>query len=131
MLIGTEGDGILGELVSSHFVLQASCPGSELSAAALGTCAGGTCPDVSLCPGRGSWIEFSRFGATTSDMSAPLGRSFRVNKGDPIAASAFHVELCDQTTVDATVQRIAPIPRSQVTGFLDGSFSFNLQPNFR
>jgi hypothetical protein len=132
MLIGTEGDGTQGELVTSHFALQASCLGAQLSAAALGTCAGGSCPDVSLCPGRGSWIEFSCFGACAPDLaSANLDRSFRVNKDDPIAATAFHVELCDQNTVDATVQRIVPVPRPQVTGFLDGSFSFNLQPNFR
>lgn len=129
MLIGTEGDGTQGELVTSHFVLQGSCPDALLSAEALGTCAGGSCPDVALCPGHGSWIEFSEFGQKTDPSMSLAG--FRVNKDDPIAATAFHVELCDQTTVDATIQRLVPIPRPQVTGVLDGSFSFNLQPNFR
>jgi hypothetical protein len=131
MLIGTEGDGKEGELVTSHFNPQDSCPSGKLSAAALGTCAGGSCPDVTLCPGHGSWIEFSQFGSCRSDLCVPLDRDFRVNKDDPIVATAFHVELCDQNTVDATIQRIVPVPRPQVTGFLDGSFSFNLQPNFR
>ena len=128
MLIGTEGDGTHGELVTSHFVLQNSCPNGQLSADALGTCAGGSCPDVALCPGRGSWIEFSRFGASSPDLSK---RDFKVNKDDPIEASAFHVELCDQNTIDGTIKRIVPVPPPQVTGFLEGSFSFNLQPNFR
>lgn len=130
MLIGTEGDGIEGELVTSHFVLQNSCPSAQLSAAGLGTCAGGTCPDLALCPGRGSWIEFSRFGPDT-DRSMPLGRAFKVNKDEPIEATAFHVELCDQNTVDRAAQRLVPVSQPQITGFLDGSFSFKLQPNFR
>ena len=83
---------------------------------------------MALCPGRGSWIEFSRFGASSPDLSK---RDFKVNKDDPIEASAFHVELCDQNTIDGAIKRIVPVPPPQVTGFLEGSFSFNLQPNFR
>jgi hypothetical protein len=133
MLIGTEGDGIEGELVTSHFVLQNSCPSAQLSASALGACAGGTCPEVAKCPGRGSWIQFSEFGDKSylTDRSKPLDDGFKVNKDEPIAATAFHVELCDQDTIDRAAQRLVPVSKPQVTGFLDGSFSFNLQPNFR
>ena len=126
MRIGTEG-----ELVSSHFVLQSSCQGASLSASGLGSCAGGTCPDVTICPGRGSWISFSRFGATQEDLTMPLGRDFKVNKDDPIEASAFHVELCDSDTVQAIQDGTLPVPTPAITGTLEGHFSFVMQPNFR
>jgi len=122
-LIGTER-----ELVNSHFVLQYSCPDANLSSDALGDCQGGTCPDVTLCPGRGSWISFARFGAPSA---VSISQGFRVNNGDPIDVSAFHVELCDATTVEDQQGRVSPVTPPAITGTLDGSFSFNLQPNFR
>ena len=119
------------ELVTAHLVLQNSCPSALISAAALGDCAGGSCPPVALCPGRGSWIAFSSFGSIPLDPGPPLIKDFRVNTGDTIEASAFHVELCDQTTVDDQVEGVVPVPPPAVRGTLDGSFSFKLQPNFR
>lgn len=127
MRIGTED-----ELVTAHLVLYDSCPIAELAAVALGTCAGGSCPPTSVCPGRGSWISFSRFGAATSaDSSGQLSTDFKVNKDEPIEASAFHVELCDQATVDGVMSNEVPLPKVSIMGTLDGSFSFHLQPNFR
>lgn len=125
-LIGTER-----ELVSSHFVPQYSCPDALLTSDALGDCQGGTCPPVTLCPGRGSWIAFSALGAPPSDPSVPLGTDFKVGNGEPIAASAFHVELCDDSTVQDALARLVPITPPAIRGTLDGSFSFHLQPNFR
>ena len=125
-LIGTER-----ELVTSHFVLQNSCPDAQLSSDALGDCVGGTCPDVTVCPGRGSWVAFSRFGAPPSDLTMPVSTDFRVGNGEPIEASAFHVELCDASTVEDQQMGVVPVTKPAIRGSLDGSFSFKLQPNFR
>jgi len=124
MRIGTEG-----ELVTSHLVLQFVCPGANLSATGLGSCEGGSCPNLTLCPGRGSWISFSRFGDPSTDLSHT--RDFKVNKGDPVEASAFHVELCDSNTVDAIQDHTLPVPEPAIIGTLEGHFSFVMQPNFR
>lgn len=122
MLIGTQG-----ELVTSHFALQDSCPSAGLVGQALGTCDQGGCPDLAVCPGRGSWISFSLFGALPDEKTALLSPDFKVNLGDHIAASAFHVELCDQNTVQAVETNLIPVPVPAIRGTLDGSFSFKLE----
>jgi len=128
MRIGTEG-----ELVTSHLVLQYLCPGASISATGIGTCEGGSCPDVSLCPGRGSWISFSQFGSFPADPNEEIARTddFKVKKGDPVAASAFHVELCDSNTVDDIQDHRLPVTKPAIIGTLEGHFSFTMQPNFR
>lgn len=120
MLIGTQG-----ELVTSHFVSQESCDGAGLVAEALGACdkAGSTCPQVTVCPGRGSWISFDLRG----DPTAKLSPDFKFNLGDTIAAPAFHVELCDETTIKAVETNTVPIPPPAIRGTLEGSFSFVLE----
>ena len=45
--------------------------------------------------------------------------------------SAFHVELCDNDTVDAIQDRTLPVPMPRIIGSLEGHFSFTMQPNFR
>jgi len=127
MRIGTEG-----ELVTSHLVLQYSCPGASLSAIGLGSCEGGSCPSVTVCPGRGSWISFSQFGPHV-DPGTPILQTdeFKVNKGDSVEASAFHVELCDSDTVIAVQDHTVPVPEPAIIGTLEGHFSFVMQPNFR
>jgi hypothetical protein len=125
-LVGTER-----ELVTSHLVLQYTCPDADLTSDALGDCAGGTCPDVSICPGRGSWIAMSHFGAPPANLAEALPTDFKVGNGEPIEASAFHVELCDASTVEDQQAGIVPVTPPDIVGTLDGSFSFKLQPNFR
>jgi hypothetical protein len=134
--IGPSGEGrvlvgIENEIVSSAFALYYTCP--DLSAAvALGSCAGGTCPDLTFCPGRGSWISFAQFGSVTAGGGQGiLGRDFKVNDGETIRSSAFHVALCDKSTVDKTILGRLPIPTPQITGTLDGSFQFHMDPRFR
>jgi hypothetical protein len=124
-LVGTEG-----ELVTGHFVPQYSCPDAALSSDALGNCLGGTCPDQILCPGRGSWVAFSRFGAPPVDLTQKLGTDFKVGNGEPIDGT-FHVELCDDTTVVDKQKGRFPVTPPAIAGTLNGSFSFHLQPNFR
>ena len=128
MWIGTEG-----ELVTSHLVLQSLCPGASLSATGLGSCAGGSCPTLTACPGRGSWIVFSRFGSPPDDPNEEIREidDFKVQKGDHVDASAFHVELCDSNTVGAIQDHTLPVPKPAIIGTLDGHFSFVMQPNFR
>lgn len=122
MLIGTQG-----ELVTSHFALQDSCPNAMLMGEALGACGREGCPDPVICPGRGSWIEFSLFGDLPKDPGPPLSPDFKINLGDTIAASSFHVELCDQDTVNAFEGRTLPVPVPAIRGTLEGSFSFALE----
>ena len=128
MLVGTEG-----ELVTSHLVLQDSCPSAGLIGEAIGACDGGTCPEMTICPGRGSWISFSAFGSLFRGAStdAPLSADFKVNIGERIAASAFHVELCDQNSVEAVQTNVVPVPVPAIRGTLDGAFSFDLEPSAR
>ena len=125
-LIGTER-----EMVAAHFVPQYTCPDAFLSSDALGDCAGGSCPDVTICPGRGSWIAFSQLGAPPSDAKDPLSKDFKVGNGEPIEASHFHIELCDDSSVQDALNHIVPVTVPAIRGTLDGSFSFKLQPNFR
>jgi hypothetical protein len=131
---GGEGRSLVGterELVHAHFVLQYSCPDAVLASSALGDCQGGTCPALTVCPGRGSWISFAHFGAPPAALATPVGTGFKVNNGDPIDASAYHVELCDEATIEDQQALVSPVTSPAITGTLDGSFSFNLQPNFR
>jgi hypothetical protein len=86
---------------------------------------------VTVCPGQGSWIAFSHLGAPPSDVTIPLATNFKVGNGEPIEASAFHIELCDDATVQDALNRVVPVTKPAITGTLDGSFSFKLQPNFR
>lgn len=123
MLVGTEG-----EKVRSHLFLPDSCPDAPVSADALGSCAGGSCPPVTVCPGRNSWIAFSQFGSPPADLTQPVFPGFKVNNGESIRASAFHVELCDEATVDAQQALMVPLPGPAITGILDGAFSFVLNP---
>jgi hypothetical protein len=126
MLIGTQG-----ELVTSHFVLRDTCPSAGFVAEALGACdKGNTCPEPTICPGRGSWISFSSFGrARTGDTKEALSPDFKINIGDTIAASAFHVELCDESTIEAAETNAVPVPPPGMRATLDGSFSFTLEPS--
>ena len=124
-LIGTER-----EMVSAHFVPQYTCPDALLSSDALGDCAGGTCPATTICPGRGSWIAFSEIGAPpANDQALPI--DFKVGNGETIEASHFHVELCDDSSVQDALNHIVPVTVPAIRGTLDGHFSFKLQPNFR
>lgn len=125
-LIGTER-----EMVAAHFLPQYTCPDALLSSDALGDCQGGTCPSMTICPGRGSWIAFKALGSPPSDLNAPLPRDFKVGNGEPIQASNFHVELCDDATVHDALLGIVPVTVPSIRGTLDGWFSFKLQPNFR
>ncbi|MES1204550.1 MAG: hypothetical protein ABUS79_01310 [Pseudomonadota bacterium] len=121
VLVGTEH-----EVIRSHFVLFDSCPLGLPSATALGSCAGGTCP-MALCPGRASWITFSKFGVIPT--GSP-NTSFRVNDDESVAASAFHVEFCDQATIDAKLKGVVPLPTPNIIGVLDGSFEFVMKQSF-
>jgi hypothetical protein len=122
MLVGTEI-----EKVNSHFLLPNSCEEGAIYADALGDCSGGTCP-LGLCPGHGSWIRFSKFGTPETNPIKDIARSFKVNNGETIEVSAFHVEICDASTVEAQQAKLLPIPFPTVVGVLEGSFSFVLQP---
>lgn len=125
-LIGTER-----EMVSAHFLPQYTCPDALLSSDALGDCQGGTCPAMTICPGRGSWIAFARLGAPPADVNVPLPNDFKVGNAEPIEASNFHIEICDDATVQDALDKVVPVTVPAIRGTLDGSFSFKLQPNFR
>jgi hypothetical protein len=60
-----------------------------------------------------------------------LDRSFKVGNGEPIEAWKFHVELCDDATVQDQLKSDLPVTPPAIRGTLDGDFSFKLQPNFR
>jgi hypothetical protein len=126
--------GMTSETVRSFFVLNDTCPHAFISANALGTCADGSCPDVTLCPGRGSWISFSQYGDPPDD-SSKIKAGFGVNYGEHIAANvdpqgmtpSFHVELCDKATVDGKLDNILPVPKPRIVGTLEGWFDFTLE----
>ena len=124
-LIGTER-----EMVTAQYLPQYTCPDALLSSDALGDCQGGTCPPTTVCPGRSSWIAFRQLGAPPP-VDDPLPHDFKVGNGEPIEASAFHVELCDLATVQDALGHIVPVTAPSIRGTLDGWFSFKLQPNFR
>jgi len=133
VLIGTEA-----EVIRSYLLLNETCTGAMLpnqltvpiNAQALGLCDLATCPTVTLCPGRGSWITFSRLGSLSNDLSAPLDRNFKVNFDEQIVASDFHVELCDARTVVTTRLTdvlMMPVPTPLILGSLSGMFEFDLE----
>lgn len=122
MLIGMSTEKVRSFLAFSH-----SCPKGEVSGNALGACTDGTCPDVALCPGRGSWITFSSFGNVPEDGNQIIPDGFKVNNGERIEASAFHLELCDGATVLAARDHVVPIPKPNIVGVLDGHFEFGLE----
>src|SRR5262249_23658109 len=133
-VLGPNGEGRLFigmtyETVFSSFALNHTCASAFISANALGTCASDAehCPAVALCPGRGSWISFSQFGNVPTDASLTISDRFRVNDGERITASAYHVELCDAATVLSSVQQMVPVPTPVITGTLDGEFTFDLE----
>jgi hypothetical protein len=116
--------GMTGEKVRAFLAFNHSCPQAFVSADALGACTDG-CPDVSLCPGRDSWITFSHFGnIPQAGVAIPPG--FRVNDNETIEASDFHLELCDGATVRAKLDYILPIPKPNIVATLNGNFRFDL-----
>jgi hypothetical protein len=120
--------GMTSETVRSFFVLNEACPKGLVSADALGTaCEDNSCPDVALCPGRGSWITFADYGNVPADPAAAISFGFKVNDGERMRAQAFHVEMCDAATVLAKLDHVLPVPKPNVVGTLDGSFDFNLE----
>ena len=138
--LGPNGEGRLyvgmtQETVSSFFILNRSCPRAYISADALGVCSDGSCPDVALCPGRGSWISFSHFGNPPSDRSKAIDPGFKVGNGERISSRldatgstpSFHVELCDVATVGAKLDNVLPVPTPRIVGTLEGTFDFVLE----
>lgn len=121
--------GMTREMVSAFFVLNARCPIAFLSANALGVCAApdSNCPDVAICPGRGSWITFANFGDIESDKNKAIDAGYKVNDGKRIAAPAFHVELCDAATVNDAINRLVPLTKPRIMGTLEGFFDFKLE----
>lgn len=125
LYIGTEN-----EIITGSYVLYQSC--TDLSAAmALGKCQGDTCPDLTVCPGRGSWISFSKFGNPVLNKEGHVDRGFKVADDAKIESPALHLELCDKSTVDQMKTGILPIPVPQISGTLDGSFQFDLRQDLR
>lgn len=118
--------GMTTEKVRSFLALSHSCPKGEVSANALGACTDDSCPDMALCPGRGSWVTFSHFGSINGNLDQPIADGFKVNNNERIEASAFHLELCDGATVLAARDHISPIPTPNVVGVLDGRFDFDV-----
>lgn len=121
--------GMTREMVSAFFVLNARCPSAFLSANALGVCTApdSNCPDVAICPGRGSWITFEQFGDIESDKNKAIDAGYKVNDGKRIAAPAFHVELCDVATVNDAINRLIPLTKPRIVGTLEGFFDFKLE----
>jgi hypothetical protein len=131
-VLGPMGEGrvLIGmtyEISFSTFALNASCPNSGLFADALGACTDNSCPDAALCPGRGSWIAFSRYGSLPG-VAQEISSGFKVNDGERITASAFHIELCDRATVEGKLaNNFIAIPPPHIVGTLDGTFDFTLE----
>jgi len=117
--------GPTAEVVRAFLALKDSCPVGFVSANALGACTDGGCPDVSLCPGRDSWITFSRFG-NPPEKGVAISPGFRVNDTETIEASDMHLELCDGATVRATLDHKLPIPKPNIIATLSGRFRFDL-----
>jgi hypothetical protein len=126
--------GMTTEAVRGFLALNNTCAQAFVSADALGACTDGSCPDLTLCPGRDSWITFSRFG--TPPATGPVSPSFRINDGETIAAEPpatapttpmFHLALCDAATVDAKLNNNPPIHVPNILGLVEGSFSFPLE----
>lgn len=119
--------GMSTEKVRSFLSLSHSCPKGEVSGNALGACTDGSCPDVALCPGRGSWVTFTSFGNIPQNENQSIPDGFKVNNGERIEASAFHLELCDGATVLAALRNLVPIPKPNLVGVLEGHFEFDLE----
>jgi hypothetical protein len=126
--------GMTTEAVRGFLALNDTCSKAFVSADALGACTDGSCPDLTLCPGRNSWITFSRFGQPPA--TGPIAATFRINDGETIAAEPpptspgtpmFHLELCDAATVQAKLDNLPPIHVPNVIGTLEGSFEFPLE----
>jgi hypothetical protein len=123
VLIGTER-----EIGRAFMMLNRRCPAAFTSASALGDCAAGTCPPTECTDRRGSWISFSQFGSVPQDPAVPLPADFKVNYGEQLTASAFHLEMCDAATILAyTEQPRVPAPLPRMSVVLDGNFEFDLQ----
>lgn len=118
--------GMTSEQVGAFLALNHSCPQGFVSANALGACTDDSCPDVALCPGRNSWITFSEFGRIPADRTKAISPRFKVNDGDTIEASDFHLELCDGATVRAKLDNMLPIPKPNIVATLNGNFRFEL-----
>jgi hypothetical protein len=132
MLIGTESEVVRAHLLLNHSCdlerVCPTCPTVPPVGDALGQCTDGTCPAVTLCPGRGSWITFGQLGGLVENARVPVNRSdFKVNYGERVFGSEFQVELCDARTVDAVQERTFPVPAPRMVGSLNGFLDFTLE----
>jgi hypothetical protein len=79
----------------------------------------------------GSWIEFEDFGSASQpslDAGArtAVGNDFKVNFGDRLRATRFHLILGDERVQTAIMTREA-IPPTLIDGSLDGLFDFDME----
>lgn len=120
--------GMTSETARGFFALNDTCPNALVSADALGVaCENDSCPDLALCPGRGSWIIFADYGNVPADPTVAIPDGFRVNDGERMRALSFHLELCDAGTVLDTLDHILPVPKPNIVGTLEGNFDFKLE----
>jgi hypothetical protein len=72
-----------------------------------------------------SWIEFEQFGSA-SPANLPLPLNFKVEFGERIHASRFHVTLTDDRALKA-VHDQQPLTGIDISGVFDGYFDFDLE----
>lgn len=75
-----------------------------------------------------SWIELGAFGAAAhpDEANAPIDPGFKVQFGERVMATAFHLTLVDDRVINAIKER-DPVPRPEVAGELSGFFDFVLR----
>jgi hypothetical protein len=136
--------------IRSNFVPRTTCPydmgrhapaaiGAYLVATAMADDLNGLglTPDPPIhtkAGGWDSWIEFAQFGSASPEGGAPCldpkvelpCLDFKVEFGERLHASRFHLTLTDDRVLKAA-HLLQPLPRSDISGLLDGYFDFDLE----
>jgi hypothetical protein len=113
--------------IRASMALRQACPGNPYVVAA----ARGTSPGTETAPAAGwnSWIELRAFGAAADRGSGEdVKATFKVEFGERLFADSFHLDLVDDKTLQAQLDKNAlVIPDPDMQGTVDGFFDFKLE----
>jgi hypothetical protein len=113
--------------VRASMALRKSCPGNPyVVASARGTSPG---TEDATSDKWDSWIELREFGeAAVRSSGEDVKPAFKVEFGERLFADSFHLELIDDKTLRAELDKSAlVIPEPDVKGSVDGFFDFLLE----
>jgi hypothetical protein len=114
-----QGAYAVGTAISGERLEVGNAPATNDAGAPAAADAGATDPSQ-----WESWIEFEQFGSASNGKP---GAGFKVEFGERIHASLFHISFTDDRVIKAIHLNERMVPTADIMGVLDGYFDFDLE----